>query len=191
MENVVELAEILAKRWMRGTRKGSERSSWAHPQDVVGELYKMPYWSTDKGFPYQGDVLLASAWLHDVLEDGTHHDDLPIEPVDILNVAWEEHQVQGPAWCRVVEIVEELTCPSDDPAVKKQYLEDFLDASDEAIVIKALDRVVNLREGRETFSEGWHGRYARKTWDSFVPALATIAPPWGPWLMQQLLGAMK
>jgi (p)ppGpp synthase/HD superfamily hydrolase len=183
----------IAQTYMRGQRKGSDRAAWEHPHDVVKEMKTAPWWPHAKAFPYDEDVLVAGAWLHDILEDGEHQDGTAVHIADIFeglqNAAMNDPG--GPRkLVKTVQVIEALTCKDDTPEGKVKYLQNLLAAPAEAKVIKALDRIVNLREGIRTFSVDWHGRYSRKTWDSFIPVLGTVPPPWGPWLMHNLLHEM-
>ena len=45
---------------------------------MVKELKTTPWWPYQKGFPYQEDVLVAAAWLHDIIEDGEYVDGKPV-----------------------------------------------------------------------------------------------------------------
>ena len=187
----IHTAMSVAKTYMKGQRKGSDRKAWKHPHDVVKEMKSAPWWPYTKGFPYDENILVASAWLLDVIEDGTHDDGSPATYQDIFDALYEVDTIDnGAKLVRTMRVVEALTCTDDTTEGKKAYLEALRYGPQEAIVVKALDRIVNLHEGIRTFSIDWHARYSRKTWDGFVPILATLPPPWGPWLMDRLICEM-
>ena len=59
--------------------------------------------------------------------------------------ALDARQAVGP---QVVALVEALTYdgPKNNPAVKQQWLDTFADKSDDALIVKAADRFVNVED---------------------------------------------
>lgn len=150
---MIQLAEKLAKRWMLTPRKGSNKPGWTHPENIL-KLYK------NLLKPSLGELdikdikpnIVQLIWLHDILEDGKKEDRSKVTEHDLENFMFDEYIIQGIIW---------LT--QDKRESKKQYLLSLKHAPYEVQVVKVLDRVSNLQEGKETRSEEWYKHYLRET----------------------------
>ena len=150
---------------MRGKRKNSEREAWRHPEDVV-KLVDEFYQDKDRIRPDYISLLKTIAWLHDILEDGlkeVRHANVDgvdsVRVSDLEEAGFEENVIMN---------VKLLTRERGE--TKRQYLF-MLGQSDreKAKIVKVLDRVANLREGKETMSDQWLKEYRRETLLYIVP----------------------
>jgi (p)ppGpp synthase/HD superfamily hydrolase len=163
----MDLFEGLAKRWMIGDRKGPEgkpsREAWRHPEDLVLLLDE---WDTPReGWnPNLKPYLKAVAWLHDLIEDGRKEDGTQVTEQDLLDA--------GVDWSIVRDVVSLSQMPGEDKSV---YLARLVKASWAARVVKCVDRICNLREGKDCFKEPRWARYVDETQRYILP-LATNMP---------------
>jgi (p)ppGpp synthase/HD superfamily hydrolase len=168
-------AEEIAKRWMPGTRQGSTRPAWAHPADVVALLREMPGVRSPELDRFYEDV----AWLHDIIEDGRKHDGLHVTSADLVE--------QGIA-ADVIEAVVALSHREGEDKVS--YLVRLRAVSSRVKVVKAADRVCNLREGKSTFRDARWGRYVRETREFILPLLDDLPSLESAWFGALLAEAM-
>lgn len=185
-------SEELARRWMPGTRHGSNRPAWAHPEDLVKLLHELRASNPSEGdedemfrsLEEEGfENMVDIAWMHDLIEDGVrmHNDHEHIILLDDLRKeGFSEY---------IVQQVRTLTKWDDEE--KGQYL---LRVAKEApvltLIVKLVDRICNLREGRHSFTEKRWSRYVEETTTYIVPMLAKIGEPDREWLKVRLFEAM-
>jgi (p)ppGpp synthase/HD superfamily hydrolase len=170
---MTEKAAELARRWMIGYRKNTMREAWKHPLDLIELLHEMPGpWAEVDQMPFMETV----AWLHDLLEDGIKEDGERVD-VDCLRAAGFVDEV--------ISSVELLT--RRDNEEKSDYFHKIQGAPEVVLVIKALDRIANLREGLVTYTSiEWLTRYVRQTEMWVLPFVRRLPLPHGPWLERNL-----
>lgn len=173
---------------MPGQRQGSSRFAWEHPQDLVrllGEL-RVAFATHEEdhqfseleveGFERLEDI----AWAHDLLEDGRKEDGSRVVSDDLLREGISEE---------VVKIVGFLSQnEGEEKVVYLARLKTVLDAK--ASIVKLVDRICNLREGRAVFKDRRWARYARETKDFILPLLDQVVQPERGWLEDRLLEAL-
>jgi hypothetical protein len=104
-----------------------------------------------------GENMVVAAWLHDVLEDTK----LTREDLLYLGITYEQ-----------LDIVERLTKPDDGPAPASYY--QGIAESEEALIVKAADRVSNLEDAlkevlvEEPLPRRW-AKYVEKTVRDVIP----------------------
>jgi (p)ppGpp synthase/HD superfamily hydrolase len=156
-------AEELAKTWMVGTRKGSKRPAWKHPEDVVKVLARIGY---------TGERVVTVAWLHDALEDGR----IAGRTMEIDD--FFEHGVEPVAVCDVWWLTRKVS------ETKPEYLHRLRCASKTARIVKLADRLANLREGVKTMPVTWLAKYRAETREHVLPLADGL---WdGAWFVKQL-----
>jgi hypothetical protein len=168
MELSMDLFEGLAKRWMVGERKGPEgkpsREAWRHPEDLV---LLIDEWDMPRAWnPNLKPYLKAVAWLHDLLEDGRKEDGSSVTAQDLHDAVVE--------WAIVRDVVSLSQVPGEDKPV---YLARLGKASWAAKFVKCVDRICNLREGKDCFKDPRWTRYVDETKRYIVP-LTTNIPTW-------------
>lgn len=176
----MDLFEGLAKRWMVGERKGPpgfpSREEWRHPEDLVSliDAYDMPR----EGFnPNLKPYLKAVAWLHDLIEDGRKEDGTQVTEQDLLDA--------GVEWSIVRDVVSLSQVPGEDKPV---YLARLDKVSWAAKFVKCVDRICNLREGKDCFKDPRWARYVDETKRYIVP-LTTNIPNWFADELQKAMAA--
>jgi (p)ppGpp synthase/HD superfamily hydrolase len=169
----------LAKIWIPGTRKSSDRPAWMHSEDVVKLVESIP----KDIYPFKRDDLITVAWLHDILEDGVKADGSPVTIVDLL-----EHHV-APLCARGVAL---LTRNKQRPRWE-YYYRIAHEGTYETILVKVLDRCANLLEGSGTMDDTWWKRYCRDTRLDVLPLTTYISAPAGldRWCAEQLQQALN
>jgi len=182
-------SEELARRWMPGLRQGSSRPAWAHPQDLVQLLGELRVAFAT----HEEDVLFSEleqdsfeslediAWAHDLLEDGRKEDGTLVVAEDLLREGLP------------VEIVKIVGFLSHNEGAEEKVtylarLKTVLDAK--GSIVKLVDRICNLREGRAVFKDRRWARYVRETKDFILPLLDQVAQPEKGWLEDRLLEAL-
>lgn len=119
------------------------------------------------------------AWLHDIIEDGRKQDGSCVTSQDLI----EQGIVP-----KVVEAVIALSQREGEDKVS--YLVRLRGASSRVKVVKAADRVCNLREGKSTFKDARWGRYVRETRQFILPLLEDIPSLESAWFGALLAEAM-
>jgi len=173
-------SEELARRWMPGVRQGNLRPAWAHPQDLVNLLSEMKRDLSHQGQPFDQiyDTLTDMAWAHDLLEDGRKSDGSKVTVGDLLTEGLAEEVVGG-----VVALSQK------DGEDKVVYLARLRFSSSLVMIVKCVDRICNLLEGRGIFEDKRWYRYVQETTDYILPLTSDIAREEGNWLMERLLHA--
>lgn len=173
--SMLRVADNMIRSWMPGTRDGSDRPAWKHPQDVVKMLTLAPGRTCA---PHQDEAshLLTVAMLHDILEDGVKEngdragvDDLRGFPDDV-----------------VADIVA-LTRGVGEP--KLAYLARLPAASARVAEVKCADRLCNLIEGRKAFSNKRWIKYLGETYLYILPLTERVEQLTGAWLAREILKA--
>ncbi len=168
---IVEAAEALAKKYMVGTRKGSDRESWRHPEDVVAlvrqALATCPAHYSDE----ERKRGVAAAWMHDLIED------TELDAEALLAAGFDENTVQ-----MVCELTKFETMTREDYFLHLRY------APPMTRIIKVCDRIANLTEGKGKLSEKWWVRYSREAKEKVLPL--AYATPCEAWLLEQLRAAI-
>ena len=174
---------------MPGTRQGpGNRAAWEHPQDLVNLLLEMRGSFTvslsnglhevlsDEPFNRIVDI----AWMHDLYEDGKKEDGSKVTTDDL--------GVEG-FGLRVRNGVGALSQRVDEEKV--QYLARLsVTLDEETAITKCIDRICNLREGKDSFKDKRWARYINETQAYIMPVLTKIRSPFKEWLKDQLLKAM-
>lgn len=154
---MIEKAQQLARRWMPGLRQGpAKRKAWEHPQDLVHLLTREMNFIEVPAEEQAKRV--AIAWLHDILEDGKKEDGSGVVVADL--------DAEGIP-TEVIDDVLSLTAMGDEP--KSEYLASLKHASTRAKLVKCIDRVCNLREGKEAFKVRRWIRYVGETYYFIFP----------------------
>ncbi len=183
-------AEDLARRWMPGTRQGPmARPAWEHPHDIVKLLNELlgpepeiePYNAAvsllDGPMVFEKELdtwgmmirsgarmqLIEIAWLHDILEDGIKEDG--------HLVTWETLCDEGIS-LRVIKAVASLSKRADEE--KPIYLARLSGALPEAKLVKVVDRICNLREGKDSFKDKRWARYVDESQRYIMPLIEDI-----------------
>ena len=185
---MIQIAENLARRWMPGRRQGpAKRFAWEHPQDLVQVLTtEMPVEVT----PAEQEHRIAIAWLHDILEDGRKEDGREVTMHDLFDAAIPEEVVE-----EVLAMTQAKFLNRDGEIVqepKLKYLERLKEKSVQAKVVKCVDRICNLREGRTTFKDRRWIRYVGETYYFIFPLTEDL--PEGAervWLQAELVKAVQ
>lgn len=174
---------------MPGLRQGSSRPAWEHPQDLVrllGEL-RIAFATHEEdilfsqleveGFERMEDI----AWAHDLLEDGRKEDGTRVVAEDLFREGLPAEVIKTVGFLTHNEGAEE----------KVTYLarlKTVLDAK--GSIVKLVDRICNLREGRAVFKDRRWARYVRETKDFIIPLLDQVSQPEKGWLEDRLLEAL-
>ncbi len=149
----IEAAKKLAYEAHEGQkRKYSDKPYIVHPTEVAFHVEIL----NDSGISDEAwEVMIAAAWLHDVLEDCPL-----ITPDDIVRECGES----------VLRLVQELTNPSHGSqaprAVRKQQdLQHLAGVSREAKIIKMIDRTCNLQDTMYCDSPKFLKLYLEESWN--------------------------
>ena len=174
----LERAERLARQWMPGFRQaqpGQEpRPSWEHPHDLVKLLAERPGDFSEAG----QKMAICIAWMHDLLEDGVKEDGTPVTVSDL-----------GPDFDpRILDGVEQLTHPKGID--KLGYYRLLKDIDYLPRMVKCVDRICNLREGKLTFKPRRWERYVFETEQYILPLTEALRDETRDWLAQLLREAM-
>lgn len=181
-------AEDIARRWMKGTREGPGlRYAWEHPQDLVNMIMKeMPTTASEEEQAMRVEV----AWLHDILEDGEKENGARVEAIyDLAKLTTPE--VLEDVLCLTRRERNEMRSGRVEmaPEPKEEYLSRFKGYSPRVRLVKCVDRICNLREGKTTFKDHRWIRYVGETYYFIYPLAKDL--PEGPWLQQELLKAAQ
>lgn len=169
---VVEKARDLAMRWMPGTRFGSARPSWKHPEDVVAVLRRLPGVRPELETQY---LLEAMGWAHDLLEDGVTETGAKVTEETLRTEGLPEEVVVG---VRLLSKEKWMT-----PA---WYQRQVMGAPDLARIVKCADRIANLTEARTTFPPRRWENYVKETKAWILPMAHELGNPFGAWLALRL-----
>ncbi len=171
--DITKQAAALAEQWMVGYRRNTTRPAWKHPKDVVGLLREIPgKWSEVSRLPFMEVV----AWLHDILEDGVKETGERVCAEDLRAEGVSEDVISAVVWLTILGNEE-----------KTAYLDRLRKAPEPVLVIKALDRIANLREARVTHRHSkWLQSYVSQTEDWILPFVRELPGPHGPWLANRL-----
>lgn len=157
--------EQLARRWMPGLRQGpAKRKAWEHPQDLVRLItQEMSFVDTPAE---EQEKRIAVAWLHDILEDGKKEDGTPVTMYDLLKEGVDQEVVND-----VLGLTQQTLQGRDGPFLepKAEYLARLTEQSQRTKLVKCVDRVCNLREGRTTFKVRRWIRYVGETYYFIFP----------------------
>lgn len=173
---IVALVESLAKRWMLGTRDGSDRPSWKHPEDLVALLRQMPGIRATLTTQF---TLEAVAWGHDLLEDGVTEDGSKVTEETLSKAGVPD------------EVIVCIRLLSKEPwmepwMIKPWYARQVMGAPDVVRIVKCVDRIANLTEARGTFKPQRWARYVAETNEWILPMAKELEGPHGAWLVSQL-----
>lgn len=175
-------SEQLARQWMPGFRQGpGHRPAWMHPQDLVNLLLEMKAAIPFTLGAYDEviyDHLVDVAWAHDLLEDGRKSDGSRVTKADLLT--------EGLSADVVADVV---ALSQQDGEEKPAYLARLRGASAFAMIVKCVDRICNLREGKDTFKSKRWARYVQETTDYILPLVQNISKFEAEWLEPRLLQA--
>jgi (p)ppGpp synthase/HD superfamily hydrolase len=176
-EGMIEKAEQLARRWMPGLRQGpAKRKAWEHPQDLVSLLTKeMDFIETPAE---EQEKRVAVAWLHDILEDGKKEDGTTVSVQDLCD--------EG---IRPQVIADVLALTNEGP--KDAYLAQLKAKSPRAKLVKCVDRICNLREGKDAFKTKRWIRYVGETYYFIFPLTEGLPPLERNFLRQELIKAVE
>lgn len=170
---MIKECEEIAKRWMLGNRQSApgipNRQAWRHPEDLVILIDEWP----DAG--NEAEHLKCVAWLHDIIEDGQKEDGSRITREDLLQIGIKEI---------IIEDVIHLTQGENEP--KELALSRIMRAPRTAKIVKCIDRICNLREGKLSFKDGRWARYIAQTDKYIIPISLEI----GSWFTHRLHEAM-
>lgn len=175
MQELVDLAQSLCKRWMPGTREGGSRSAWEHPADVVRVLTEEIPW---RAAPAEMAERAVLGWLHDLLEDGVLESGTRVTHGDMSDAGIPD---------AIMSQVVELTKCEDDKAT---YLARLKYATPRVRLVKCADRICNLREAAATFSDRRWIRYVGEAY-YFIYPLANDLGAEGLWLQDRLVEAVQ
>lgn len=179
-------AEELARRWMPGRREGpANRFAWEHPADLVRVLTTE---IVPAGVPSDElEKRIELAWLHDILEDGRKEDGSPVTMYDLMR---EQVIVEDVLAMTRREHPGQDGKPFSEP--KEKYLARLKEASPRAKLVKCVDRICNLREGKAAFKDRRWIRYVGETYLFIYPLTEDL--PVGAernWLQAELVKAVQ
>lgn len=182
-------AEQLAKRWMKGRREGSSgRRAWEHPADLVRVLTEeMPI---IVGNGEELEKMVALAWLHDILEDGRKEDGTSVSMYNLQDEGVEEDIIND-----ILALTQKTLRTREGqfvPEEKSLYLARLKGKSPRARLVKCVDRICNLREGKDCFKTKRWIRYVGETY-YFIYPLAEDLPIVAErnWLQLKLVEAVQ
>lgn len=163
---------------MLGTRQGPvPRPAWAHPQDLVELFKELP---GDRSF-FMTERIIDTCWLHDIIEDGKKEDGSPVTQQDLI--------LENVAFHTITDVVVLSQKPGED---KSAYLARLHDVTPNYVpfVVKSLDRICNLREGKSCFKDKRWARYVGETKDYIIPLTDRLKNPERDWLLSRLEAAL-
>lgn len=191
---MMEKAQRIAREWMPGMRQGPDhRPAWKHPEDLTLLLVELlggepAPTAHDHGPPRyvnegtdlrdlehlqdasefylardQWREVMAVAWLHDIIEDGVRENGKHVTADDLRAERIPEAVIEGVVW---------LSHQEGEP--KHAYLTRVLDAPPKIRLVKLVDRICNLREGKESFKDARWARYVQETAEFITPLLVNL-----------------
>ena len=168
----------LVVRLMEGTRDGSDRPWWRHAEDVAEAVLGYG-WIHPEGWMFWGCV----AWMHDLLEDC---DGLTDEKLV------QELVAGGVLPFRATELVRMVGILTKTKGEGGEYFQRIRDCGQwQLSLIKILDRLANLREGRPVFSESRWAGYVEETRQHILPLVAIVDADLRERLLVELEAAME
>ncbi len=163
---------------MPGMRQGPEpRPAWMHPQDLVNLLESLlPDVGSAPAYGQAYDKFLADirarqavidiAWMHDLIEDGIKESNARVTKLDLSEQGFS------------IDVVDDIVSLSHKPGEEKVvYLATLVDVSPRAKLVKLVDRICNLREGKDSFKDKRWARYVSETNRYVLPLLESVAVP--------------
>lgn len=165
---------------MPGLRQGpAKRKAWEHPQDLVRFLtQEMAFMETPAE---EQEKRVAVAWLHDILEDGKKEDGNSVLSHDLHRADLRPE---------IIDDVEALTHQSYEGG-KDVYLSRLKAASPRVKVVKCVDRICNLREGKDSFKVKRWIRYVGETYYFIFPLTEDLPTLERNFLRQELIKAVE
>ncbi len=167
---MIEKAEQLARRWMPGLRQGpAKRKAWEHPQDLVHLLTREMNFIEVPAEEQAKRV--AIAWLHDVLEDGRKENGKPVAVYDLFDEGIDQEVIDD-----VVGLSHRVFEAPNGSVLepKEKYLARLKEQSPRAKLVKCVDRICNLREGKDDFKTKRWIRYVGETYYFIFPLTADL-----------------
>lgn len=190
MKAYMTKAEKIARAWMPGTRQGSNRPAWAHPEDIVKFLQEMD----EASMKVEGcstlwhKRTLDIAWLHDIIEDGKKEDGSPVTEKDLEGALFSFNE-------DVVKCVVELTHRVGEEKItylaRLRYRTQAHLMPAAAVIVKLADRICNLREGAPTYKAARWARVIGETNTYIVPMLDALPTFEQEWLRVRLMAAIN
>ena len=116
-------------------------------------------------FEQDWDETLAIAWLHDIIEDGRKMDGTKVREDDLRGLGISEPVV-----------ADVLTLSQREGEDKPTYLNRVAEGSPRVKLVKVVDRICNLREGKDTFKVARWVRYITETQTYILPLVDGIEP---------------
>ena len=157
----LDICRGLAVCFMQGTRDGSDRPAWRHAEDVAEAVLGYG-WIHPEGWTFWGCV----AWLHDVIEDCEGLTD------ETLTQELASSGVQAPRAKEFVRLVKMLT---KEKGETEPYFRRIRDSGQwQLSLIKILDRIANLREGKRVFTRRRWSQYVAETEQYVVPLVGNV-----------------
>lgn len=189
---MINAAEAITKRWMAGHREGPKgqkpRMAWEHPADLVRLLGERP-----GEFSEAGQIqAMTIAWLHDLIEDGRKENGTRVTIEDLAKVPRQPTDPLAPHFGvfseTVLESVVQLTHVHG--TTKIDYYRQLQDIPMIPKLVKCVDRICNLREGRATFKQLRWERYVSETEQYILPLAQALREETAEWLTRLLRNAM-
>ena len=157
----LEFCRELAKRCMPGLRDDSDRLAWEHAEDVARAVQERE-WVHPDGWSFW----VCVAWLHDVIED--------CDDMDEARLA-QELESAGSFQSRAQEMARMVQVLSKRKGEGPGYFQRIKECGHwQLSLIKVLDRLANLREGRRAFKRKRWLAYVKETEEHILPLLANV-----------------
>lgn len=157
----VAVCRNLAVQKMAGTRDGSGRPAWKHAEDVA-ETVQSYGWI----HPEDWRFWVCVAWLHDLLED--------VGGMTLQRLA-EELIAGGILPHRAKALADSVRILSKSKGETEEYFQRIQDCGQwQLSLIKILDRLANLTEGRKVFVRKRWNAYVEETERYVVPLVANV-----------------
>ena len=167
----------LAQKYMPGTRDGSDRPSWKHAEDVAQAVARL-----ESLHPEGWSFWVSVAWLHDLLEDG--------EGLDQARLS-QDLEASGIISGRAAELARMVQILSKEKGEGAEYFQRIAQCGHwQLSLVKVLDRLANLREGRGVFTKKRWRAYVKETEENIVPLLANVEKEAAVGLLLELGRAM-
>lgn len=156
-------SERLARKWMPGYRDGPDkRPAWKHPEDVVKVLTE----ELPEDIDYvPTDMIVDLAWLHDILEDGRI-------PTTGTRVTCELMENAGIS--ELVQLGVNILTRKDWISIEEYYDRLYRLGDENVLLVKLADRLCNLREGKNVYSDERWKRYVEETHKMVLPLCSRV-----------------